>query len=138
MEDLVNVVSTVYEPKRYFDRVLRLSKQLKSSSRHRPRWFEVKRDLVAFIRLSWAMTKDSETRYYYWRNLVAAIRMGAAGFSSIVELMGAYVHFKIQVRNSVAEVRRQIPIAAEKDRILAESDGEMHSLELVILQDHCA
>ncbi len=138
MEDLVRVVSTVYEPQRYFDRVLRLSKQLKPVSRHRPRWFAVKRDLVAFVKLSWAMTKDSETRYYYWRNLLAAIRLGAAGFGTMVELMGAYLHFKIQVNSSVAEVRRQIPIAAEKDRKLAELDGESHSLELVILHDHCA
>ena len=138
MEDLVKVVSTVYEPKRYFDRVLRLSKQLKAASRHRPRAFAIKRDLMAFVKLSWAMTKDGETRYYYWRNLLAAIPMGSAGFSTILDLMGAYVHFKNQVHHTVNEVTRQIPVVAAMDRELAARDGEMQSSELVILHDHCA
>lgn len=139
MQDLVNVVSTIYEPQRYFDRILRLSKRLKASSRHRPRWFEIKRDLASFVRLTWAMTKDGETRYYYWRNLMAGIRMGAAGFSSILCLMGAYVHFKKQVHYTVAEVTRQMPMYAEADRKLAErDDAVVPSAELVILNDRCA
>ena len=137
LEDLVNVVSTVYEPKRYFDRLLRLSKRLKTSSRHRPRAFEIKRDLVAFMRLTWAMTKDGETRYYYWRNLIAAMRMGAAGFSSILNLMGAYVHFKKQVRYSLTEVTRQMPVFAAADRRLEELDREVPNTELVILDNNC-
>ena len=137
LEDLVNVVSTVYEPKRYFDRLLRLSKRLKTSSRHRPRLFEIKRDLVAFMRLTWAMTKDGETRYYYWRNLIAAMRMGPAGFSSILNLMGAYVHFKRQVHYSLTEVTRQMPVFAAADRRLAELDREVPSSELVILDNTC-
>lgn len=137
MEDLVTVVSTVYEPKRYFDRVLRLSKRLKATSRHRPRWFEIKRDMAAFVRLTWEMTKHRDTRYYYWRNLIAAIPLGAAGFSSIMNLMGAYVHFRKQVVFTVAEIKQQIPVIAAIDRRLAEHDGDIHRAELVILHDSC-
>jgi radical SAM superfamily enzyme YgiQ (UPF0313 family) len=138
MEDLVTVVSTVYEPKRYFDRLLRLSKRLKVQSRHRPRAFEIKRDLAAFMRLTWAMTRDGNTRYYFWRNLFAAIPMGAAGFSSILNLMGAYVHFKQQVRYTISEVTRQIPVHAETDRRLAESAPAPPPAELIILAENCA
>jgi hypothetical protein len=137
MEDLVTVVSTVYEPKRYFDRVLRLSKLLKVKSKHRPRWFEIKRDLVGFARLTREMMRHRDTRYLYWRNLFAAIPMGVAGLSSIMNLMGAYVHFRKQVVFTVTEIRQQIPMIVELDRRLAEQDGEARVPELVILNESC-
>ena len=137
MEDLVTVVSTVYEPKRYFDRVLRLSKLLKVKSKHRPRWFEIKRDLMGFARLTWEMMRHRDTRYLYWRNLFAAIPMGVAGLSSIMNLMGAYVHFRKQVVFTVTEIRQQIPMIVELDRRLAEQDGEARVPELVILNESC-
>jgi hypothetical protein len=137
MEDLVTVVSTVYEPKRYFDRVLRLSKLLKVKSKHRPRWFEIKRDLMGFARLTREMMRHRDTRYLYWRNLFAAIPMGVAGLSSIMNLMGAYVHFRKQVVFTVTEIRQQIPMIVELDRRLAEQDGEACVPELVILSESC-
>jgi hypothetical protein len=137
MEDLVTVVSTVYEPKRYFDRVLRLSKLLKVKSKHRPRWFEIKRDLMGFARLTREMMRHRDTRYLYWRNLFAALPMGVAGLSSIMNLMGAYVHFRKQVVFTVTEIRQQIPMIVELDRRLAEQDGEARVPELVILNESC-
>jgi len=89
------------------------------------------------MRLTWTMTKDREARYYYWRNLFAAIPMGVAGFSSILNLMGAYVHFRKQVIHTVTELTQQMPVIAEIDRRLAERDGEVCSAELVILSESC-
>jgi hypothetical protein len=138
VEDLITVISTVYEPKRYLDRILRLSKRLKAKTRHRPRAFAIKRDLLAFMKVTWAMTKDGDTRYYFWRNFAAALRMGPAGVTAILDLMGAYVHFKQQVRYTVAEVRRHMPAIIAMDREPAERAGEVGSAELVILHDRCA
>jgi hypothetical protein len=122
LEDLLSVVTTVYEPKSYFDRVLRMTTLLKSSSRHRPRWFEIKRDLLGFVRLASTMTRDKEMRRYFWRNLWAARRMGFAGLGMIMKLMGAYVHFKEHVRDTVEAIKRQTASFAEMDRKLAERD----------------
>jgi hypothetical protein len=138
MEDLVTVVSTVYEPKRYFDRVLRLSKLLKVRSKHRPRWFEIKRDVMGFFRLSWELSRHRDTRYLYWRNFFSALPMGVAGLSSIMNLMGAYVHFRKQVVFTVTEIRQQIPLIVELDRRLAEQDMESPRPQLVILNESCS
>jgi hypothetical protein len=138
MEDLVTVVSTVYEPKRYFDRVLRLSKLLKVRSKHRPRWFEIRRDVMGFFRLSWELSRHRDTRYLYWRNFFSALPMGVAGLSSIMNLMGAYVHFRKQVVFTVTEIRQQIPLIVELDRRLAEQDMESPRPQLVILNESCS
>ena len=92
---------------------------------------------MGFARLTREMMRHRDTRYLYWRNLFAAIPMGVAGLSSIMNLMGAYVHFRKQVVFTVTEIRQQIPMIVELDRRLAEQDGETRVPELVILSESC-
>lgn len=122
LEDFLKVVSTVYEPKSYFDRVLRLTKVLNSSSRHIPRWAELKRDVKTFARLAKAMSLDKTTRHLFWRNVWVALFKGPAAFAQLMRLMAMYVHFKEQTKYTVETVTNLIPIYAENDRQLAAQD----------------
>ena len=122
LEDFLNVVSTIYEPKSYFERVLRLSKMLNSSSRHLPRWTELKRDLRTFARMARVMSLDKTTRHLFWRNVWAAFWKGPAAFAQLMRLMAMYVHFKEQTAYTVETVTNLIPKYAENDRELAELD----------------
>jgi hypothetical protein len=102
------VVSTVYEPRRYFDRVLRLGKKLRCKSRHRPGLFELRRHLRGFVRLSWQMTRDPETRWLYWRNVLRLFWRGHVVFEQVMRLMGIYLHFKRQSRHLTAVLDKQM------------------------------
>jgi hypothetical protein len=64
--------------------------------------------------------------------------MGVAGLSSMMNLMGAYVHFRRQVVFTVTEIRQQIPLIVELDRRLAEQDMESPRPQLVILNESCS
>jgi hypothetical protein len=122
MQDYVNVISAIYEPKSYFNRILRLSGLLKVPNRHRPRWFEIKRDMIGAVKLASALTRDPETRGLFWRNVWASLREGPAVFAQMMKLMGMYVHYKKQLAYTLAAVKAQIPIAVEVERKLAERD----------------
>lgn len=125
LDDFLNVVSTVYHPTNYFDRILRLTKMLNSSSRHVPRWREAKRDLLAFARLTRLMSVDKATRRLFWRNAWAALRRGPTAFTQMMRLMAMYVHFKIQIKYTVETVTGLVPLYAENDRELEELDRAM-------------
>jgi radical SAM superfamily enzyme YgiQ (UPF0313 family) len=114
-EEYLNVVRTIYAPKAYMDRVLRVGKMLKCKSKHIPRFFEIKRHIPAFFRLSYAMTKSKETRRLYWRNVVQLVRRGPIVFEQTMRVMGIYLHFREQVAYLEQSIKRQI--STQKARI---------------------
>jgi hypothetical protein len=103
------VVATVYEAKRYFDRVLRVGLALKMQSRHRPGIFELRRSLRGLVRLSIAMTKDGSTRKLYWRNVFRLMWRGRHVFEQTMRLMGIYLHFKNQTAYLFRALAKQRP-----------------------------
>jgi radical SAM superfamily enzyme YgiQ (UPF0313 family) len=116
IDDFRKVVSAVYEPKSYFDRMLRLTSLLKRSTRHRPGLFELKREMLALVRLTRIMHGDSTTRKLFWRNMWAALRKGKAVFAQVAQLIAVYVHFRQQVRYILDSVEAQLPIHEEIQR----------------------
>jgi radical SAM superfamily enzyme YgiQ (UPF0313 family) len=110
IDDFMKVVGAVYEPKSYFDRMLRLTSLLQCSTRHRPGWFELKRELLALVRLTRLMHGDRTTRQLYWRNMWAALRKGKGAFTQVARLIAMYVHLRQQVRYILGEVKAQLPM----------------------------
>jgi radical SAM superfamily enzyme YgiQ (UPF0313 family) len=119
IDDLLKVVCAVYEPKSYFDRMLRLTSLLKCSTRHRPGWLERKRELLGLMRLTRVMHSDRTTRQLYWRNMWAALKKGNAAFAQVMELTAMYVHLRQQVRYILDAVQTQLPMHEEIKRKLA-------------------
>jgi radical SAM superfamily enzyme YgiQ (UPF0313 family) len=122
-EEYLNVVRTVYAPKAYMDRVLRVGKMLQCKSKHRPRKFEIKRHSKGFFRLSYAMSRNKETRWLYWRNFFLMIPRGHVALEQAMRVMGIYLHFKDQVVFLEEAIKRQISI--QKNRI-ATSEAPGH------------
>lgn len=116
-EEYLNVVRTIYAPKAYMDRVLRVGKMLKCKSKHRPRLFELKRNLPAFFRLSYAMSKNKETRWLYWRNFFKMLPCGHVALEQAMRVTGIYLHFREQVAFLEQSIQNQI--ATQKVRIAA-------------------
>jgi hypothetical protein len=121
IDDFMNVVSAVYEPKSYFDRLLRLTSLLKCSTRHRPGWFQFKRELLAIMRLTRVMHGDRTTRRLFWRVTWAALRKGTGVFVQVARLIAMYVHLRQQARYSMDAVKAQLPIHEKLQLSLVDS-----------------
>jgi radical SAM superfamily enzyme YgiQ (UPF0313 family) len=128
LQDYLTVISNIYEPKSYFDRVLRLIQTLKGTDRHQPRWFEIRREMIAFARVVRELTADRNTRWLFWRNVWHAARKGKFVFAAAMNLMALYLHFRAQVRYTVQFVTQQLPVHAEIERKLAEHDGKAREM----------
>jgi hypothetical protein len=116
LDEYQNVVRTVYEPKRYFDRVLRVGLALKMRSKHRPGLFELRRSLRGLVRLSIEMSKDPVTRPLYWRNVARLMWRGRHVFEQAMRLMGIYLHFKNQTAYLFKAMAAQRPAQARLPR----------------------
>jgi hypothetical protein len=106
LSEYKNVVESVYAPKAYFDRLLRTGLALKTVSKHRPRWFEIKRQARGLVRLSRKMSANKETRWLFWRNFMRIILRGPHVIEQVLRVTGIYLHFAKQVKFLSKELER--------------------------------
>jgi hypothetical protein len=98
LKEYKNIVAEVYNPRKYFDRALRVGEQLVCKSKHRPRLFQLRRHFRGFISTSWQMSKHSDVRALYWRNFFRMLPRGRTALEQVMRLMGIYLHFKKQTQ----------------------------------------
>jgi len=132
LDDYLEVIETIYEPKRYFDRVLRTGLALDTSQvRYRPAARFVGRQLKALWSLCRTLGAWKETRAHYWRVVWQMLLKNPGGFRHAVSLMALYLHMgpfsryvATRTRDSIAEERRRrdrAPIAPALEAAAATS-----------------
>jgi radical SAM superfamily enzyme YgiQ (UPF0313 family) len=107
-DEYSRVVSHIYDPKVFADRVLRTAKAIKFRPRHLPSFVELLRQLRGFCRVSLWFSKRRSSRYQYWRVVFKAALMGPFKFEVAMKLMGLYLHLEDQtsyVLNNVEKLK---------------------------------
>jgi radical SAM superfamily enzyme YgiQ (UPF0313 family) len=94
VDELVNIVRTVYSPKSYFERVLRTVKLMRYRKPRVQSWYEIKRNIPGFFKLCWKMTLNKTTRWLFWKTSFQALLLGGFRFEIAQNLFGTYVHFE--------------------------------------------
>jgi len=92
--DYLTVVETIYAPERYFERVLRVGRQL--DSRHRrfkPSLSQQVKELRGFARLVRKMSLNKATRRPFWKALAGALVANPRSIRYSVSMMALYLHF---------------------------------------------
>jgi radical SAM superfamily enzyme YgiQ (UPF0313 family) len=109
LRDYLQVIETVYEPDRYFGRVLEVSTRLDSSHRRfrpglRHRWKELK----AFGRMTLKLGFQKATRRPFWRTVLAALWRNPKSIRYTGALIALYVHFGPFSRYVASRIRASI------------------------------
>lgn len=105
------VVTQIYSPRPFMDRVLATARRLRPRRRHRTNWHETKRDVRALARLAWWMTRRRETRWLYWRNSLLALLGGVQRFDFAQSMMLMYLHLGPQSQHVTRLVDQAIDFA---------------------------
>jgi radical SAM superfamily enzyme YgiQ (UPF0313 family) len=106
--EFLHVVTAVYEPRAYFDRVLRTAGRLRKKPLHRPGAFELKRYILGLGRLCVKMSQNPRTRWLFCRNLVLCLFKGIGGYIQCLSLMSAYLHYEKQVQYLQSAIGKKI------------------------------
>ena len=98
LKDFLRVIDETYSAKNYFDRCLRLSKELEINPRFKPTWRTKLGYAGAFLKLAVRLGLRPSTCYYFWRNLFAVLFTNPAAAETVVNLMAMYLHFGPQAK----------------------------------------
>ena len=95
MQDYRDIVAEAYAPAAFFDRVRRLGRLLKPAYYLRQKifWPNVRRDMLAFAKLSWAMTfRYPELARGYWVAIYDTFRHHPLALEAVVRNIAHYLH----------------------------------------------
>ncbi|MBS3763881.1 MAG: B12-binding domain-containing radical SAM protein [Planctomycetes bacterium] len=108
LEDFLRVIDETYSTKNYFDRCLRLSKNLEINPRFKPNWRTKLGYARAFLKLTVRLGLRPSTCYYFWRNLFAVLLTNPAAAETVVNLMAMYLHFGSQAKFLIRRTEEKI------------------------------
>jgi radical SAM superfamily enzyme YgiQ (UPF0313 family) len=100
-EDFKYVLRNVYEPKRYFDRCMKLCRVLDRRARHKLSWSAKWKAARAFIRLVLKLGFRPSTAYYFWRNIFLLLLVHPSSVEEMANLMAMYIHFRKHTANTL-------------------------------------
>src|SRR5262249_48818429 len=104
LQEYVEIIRTIYDPRRYMDRVLRTAKKLGIKSTHFPSWKEWIAAFRAGIILSIKMTWNPTTRYLFWRNIFRCLPLGLWRLQYAMIYMAQYPHFQKQTESRIRDL----------------------------------
>ena len=110
-EDYARIVSTVYDPVRYMQRVMRTTRMLLPQRRQQPSLREFRTMVIAFFRIAWWMTCNPSVRWSYWKNTLLSVFMGPAKFEFCQSHMAAFMHLGRQTARVEKEMKSAIEFA---------------------------
>jgi radical SAM superfamily enzyme YgiQ (UPF0313 family) len=111
-----NVIRTIFEPRKYMDRVMRTAKKLPRRPRHLPTGrYGVWSALRMFVLVSIRMTSNPATGLLYWRNVILSLLLGLGRFEYAMRQMVLYLHFQKQTKLLLMALDRSLSELARKD-----------------------
>ncbi|GAB5403427.1 MAG: radical SAM protein [Aureliella sp.] len=135
-EDLYRVISRIYSPRAFMDRVLATTTKLNIKSKHLPGWWEGRRMLRGFLSVSTSLLRHRDTRWLYLRNAWKSFWMGPAKLEFAHTTMGSYLHFQRQSKLMQRSLLRSIQYAkyeASYPRSVADAEKLRPPTDLPVL-----
>jgi len=93
LEDQAKVLRHIYDPVRYYNKVLLTALHLRPSNRHRPGFGEILGLARAFVRLSLKAGFHHRTGRLYWKTLVLVLVRNPPAIDAAASLAALYLHF---------------------------------------------
>ena len=96
LRDFIEVLRQVYDPQKYYERVLLTATQLRPAYKARPRLIEKMAMARAFLRLSLKAGFNRRTGRLYWLTLGKVLLRNPRAVEAAVNLAAMYLHFSRQ------------------------------------------
>jgi len=113
LQDYARVVEYIYEPKRYFERVIYTALNIRVDYRFKPTLKESLSYFMSFVRVTRKLGFNSVTGGHYWKMIFTTLFNNIKGIEAAVNLAAMYIHFHKQskfivdlTRSKIQEVRQ--------------------------------
>jgi radical SAM superfamily enzyme YgiQ (UPF0313 family) len=96
LQDQVQVFRHIYDPKKYYERVLLTAIQLAPAYKNRPSFAQALKLAWAFLKVSAKAGISRRTGPLYWKTLFKVLTRNPRAVSTAVNMAAVYVHFSRQ------------------------------------------
>ncbi|MBN1464372.1 DUF4070 domain-containing protein [candidate division KSB1 bacterium] len=96
LQDYVEVIKHIYDPKRYYERVSYTSVHLKPKYHHRPSVARMLGSVKAFLKLAVIIGLDRTTGWLYWKTLLKVLLKNPGAIEATINLAAMFIHFRKQ------------------------------------------
>jgi hypothetical protein len=96
LRDQAKVLRAVYDPARYYDRVLRTALQLAPHPCYRPGFVDALKLAWAFVKVSARAGFNRRTGPSYWRTLFTVLAANPGAAQAAISMAALYIHFGAQ------------------------------------------
>ncbi len=127
LEDYLYVITHVFSPRSYFNRVRGLAMTLDRRPRFRLTAAEMLVSARAFLRLTLRMGLRPDCAWYYWRNLFSLLLFRASSLEAAVSLMAMFLHYQPQARYIEATLRARIAALGRQPEAACTVAGQVAS-----------
>jgi radical SAM superfamily enzyme YgiQ (UPF0313 family) len=114
LRDYSKVVDYIYNPKRYFERVIYTALNIKVNYKFKPTLGESLKYFRSFLRVTGKLGFNRVTGYNYWKMIFLVLIKNIKGIEAAVNLAAMYIHFYKQSRFIVDLTRQKIKEVEEQ------------------------
>lgn len=96
LKDYVRIIEYIYNPKHYYDRIIRTGVNLRPANKYKPSITNNVKRLKAFLKLAKMVGFNKTTGWLYWKTLVTIIFKNPKAIEATVNLAAMFIHFQKQ------------------------------------------
>lgn len=127
LKDYIQVIKYIYEPKRYYERVIYTSLNLKPVYKYRPTIGTMLKSIKAFLKICIKVGFNKTTGWLYWKMLLTVIFKNLRAIEMTVNLTAMFIHFYQQSKFIIDLTNKEIKSI--------ESYGEEKYNQLILQED---
>ncbi len=102
LEDFRRIWMTIYDPKRFFPRLLRAAKRIKAKKVYRPRFSDWRRQTWGLAKIVWKLSRKRDIRWPLWRLILRCFFLGVPRLEYAMHVLVGYAQLE-QIRGRIAE-----------------------------------
>lgn len=115
LQDYLKIITTIYDDKIYFNRILRLARLLKIKPKHKKSFHSILISVRSLFRLICKIGIFSKRAGYFWRNTLLLLLTKISSLETAINLMAMHLHFKIQTQHIAQLMQNKTKSEPEKN-----------------------
>ena len=96
LKDYNRVISYIYSPEHYYERVIYTSLHLRPEYKYRPGLMRLLKNIKTFLKICRRVGFNKTTGWLYWKALLAVISKNPRAIEATVNLAAMFIHFQKQ------------------------------------------
>ena len=96
LNDYMQIIKYIYDPKRYYERIVYTSLNLKPANKFKPNISKILKSVKAFSKVCIRVGFNKTTGWLYWKSIFTVIFKNPKAIEATVNLAAMFIHFQKQ------------------------------------------